>query len=196
MNKQISDHRPFTIHNVARIIHGGAEYFSLLEQLINNTSHSIHLQTYIFSYDDTGRKIGDALMKAARRMVQVYLIVDGYASANLPQAFINQLKKAGVHFRYFQPLLNSEHFYIGRRMHHKTLVTDARYGVVGGLNVANHYNLLPGSIPWLDFALYVEGEICLKLFDVCSGVWGRKIPLPADHKTFLEKFRKSLVPLE
>src|SRR5688500_9688972 len=105
-------------NNIVRLVSGGRDYFTTLAQLINDAKHSIHLQVYIYEDDETGRLVGNALMDAARRGVNVYLLTDGYASKALSAGFINELQTAGVHFRFFEPLLKSENFYFGRRMHH------------------------------------------------------------------------------
>ncbi|MEQ8423429.1 MAG: phospholipase D-like domain-containing protein, partial [Cyclobacteriaceae bacterium] len=121
--------------------------------------------------------IGDALIRAAQRGVKVFLIVDGYASQGLDGDFILALKEKGIQFRYFEPLFRSRRFYLGRRLHHKVCVSDMRFALVGGVNVANHYNDLPESPAWLDFALHVEGEIVKELLVLCQKTWNGFRPL-------------------
>lgn len=158
----------FTTQNTVQLVRGGKYYFDLLLQLIGNASESIHLQTYIYDDDETGCMVADALMAAAKRNVQVYLLADGYASQVMSKKIITELKEAGVHFRFFEPFFTSKHFYFGRRMHHKVFVADARFALVGGINIANRYNDMPGKTAWLDFALYAEGEL-LKSFVCFAG---------------------------
>src|SRR5205085_9402174 len=149
----------YSQRNKIKLIQAGRNYFQLLEHLINKARDTIHLQMYIFNNDDTGALIGNALIKAARRNVNVYILADGYASQTLSKTFIKKMKEAGIWFRFFQPLLKSEHFYFGRRMHEKVLVIDGKYAVVGGVNIADRYNEINGNKPWLDFSIYLEGEI-------------------------------------
>jgi cardiolipin synthase len=153
------------------MIRGGKPYFDLLLQLIASASESIHLQTYIFSEDETGIQVANALKAAAARKVQVYLMLDGYASRALSRSFIADLRDGGVHVRFFNPLFKSQSFYLGRRMHHKVTVVDTRYALVGGVNVSNKYNDMPGEPAWLDFALYVEGEAARELCVLCWKSW-------------------------
>ncbi len=112
-----------------------------------------------------------ALKEAVQRKVQVYLMADGYASQALPAAFIEDLKNSGVRFRFFEPLFKSHNFYFGRRMHHKVVVADARVALVGGVNISNRYNDMPGQPAWLDFALHVEGEVAKELCVLCWKSW-------------------------
>ena len=161
----------YTENNQVELLCGGKKYFDILFKLIQNAKESIHIQTYIFAEDETGKLIVDALKQSVKRGVKVYLLVDGYASQDLSNQFINQLKTAGVNFRFFEPFFKNNNFYFGRRLHHKVVVVDIKYAVVGGLNIANHYNDLPNKPSWLDFAVYVEGEIAQQLCIVCWKTW-------------------------
>ena len=139
--------------------------------MIDHANEAIHLQTYIYDDDETGIKISNALKAAVQRKVQVYLMVDGYASQVMSKKFIHELKAAGINFRFFEPLFRSKYFYFGRRLHHKLIVTDTRYALVGGLNISDRYNDMPGHPAWLDFALFTEGEIAKQLCVLCWKIW-------------------------
>jgi len=164
----------FTSKNRISLVHSGEDYFSLLIKLIEQARLTIHFQVYIYENDETGRKVADALMAAAKRGVSVYLHVDGYASQKLRGEFSHELEKAGVHFKFFQPLLKSRHFYFGRRLHQKVFVVDGVYSLVGGLNIGDRYNDIHGEQPWYDVALYVEGEVSYQLHLICKALWRRK----------------------
>jgi cardiolipin synthase A/B len=161
----------YSSQNKVRLIRGGKEYFKLLLHLITNATESIHLQSYIYDDDETGRLVGDALIAAANRNVQVYVMADGYASQGMSKQFTAHLKTNGIHFRFFEPLLRSKYFYFGRRMHHKVFVADAKHALVGGINIADRYNDVHQIPAWLDFALYAEGETARELCVLCWKTW-------------------------
>ncbi|HCM75456.1 MAG TPA: phospholipase [Cytophagales bacterium] len=179
----------YSTNNRITFVTGGKHYFNHLQQLINCAQSTLHLQTYIFKEDETGRIVADALIQAAQRGVKVFLMVDGYASQSLSKEFINQLRSKGVYFKFFEPLFRSRKFYLGRRLHHKVCVADLNFALVGGINIADHYNDIPGNPPWLDFALSVEGEIVQELYVLCQKTWNgfqpmKKIPLLRNVPTF------------
>ncbi len=165
----------YTSHNQARLIRGGTEYFELAEKLIDDAVHSIHFQTYILEQDETGVRLVDALIRASFRDVKVYLLLDGYASADLEQSFVYRLQESGIHFRWFQPIVKGKNYYVGRRMHHKVLVVDGLHGLVGGVNVSNRYNDLPGQQAWLDWAVAISGEASIELFNRCVEMWSKSV---------------------
>lgn len=161
----------YTYHNKVRLVHGGQDYFSTIVQLIDQAQSTIHLQTYIFDGDETGRMVADALLRAAGRKVQVFILLDGYASQHLSRSIIREWKEAGIRFRWFWPLFKSRHFYLGRRLHHKVIAVDAAWGLAGGVNISDRYNDIGGQKAWLDRALLVEGQAALKLHIVCRDMW-------------------------
>lgn len=170
----------YTTNNTSRLIRGGLPYFDLLEQLIDRAKTSIHLQVYIYEEDETGSRITSALLRAAERGVKVYLLLDRYASSALPESTVQSIIDAGINFRWFEPLVKGRNFYIGRRMHHKIFVADGLSSLVGGINISNHYNDLPGKPAWLDWAVFAEGEVSAVLYHRCTQMWFRvtKIPIP------------------
>src|SRR6187399_1788621 len=89
------------------LIKGGEPYFTLLLKLIREAKTIIHIQVYILEEDETGTLITQELIKAVRRNIQVYLLIDGYASQGLSNEFIENLRSPGIHFKYFEPLFRS-----------------------------------------------------------------------------------------
>src|ERR1035438_6411820 len=185
----------YCARNIVTLTRSGKEYFALLLSLIDQATENIHLQTYIYDNDETGLLVAGALKAAAKRNVQVYLLADGYASQGMSHKLIHELKEAGVHFRFFEPIFKSKYFYFGRRMHHKVFVADAKFALVGGINIADRYNDLPESPAWLDFALYTEGEVAKELCVLCWKTWN-SFPVkmgitPCEEKQLVFNFKNS-----
>lgn len=163
--------RKYSASNKVSLILGGKAYFDLLLNLINNATASIQLQTYVFENDTTGNLVADALKNAVKRNVQVYLLADGYASQSMSTDYIHSLTETGIQFRFFEPLFKSKNFYFGRRLHHKIFVADEKFAIVGGINIADRYNDIPDVAAWLDFAIYIEGEVVTQLYQLCLKTW-------------------------
>ncbi|MDX2046875.1 MAG: phospholipase D-like domain-containing protein [Chitinophagaceae bacterium] len=161
----------FTERNKVQMVRGGKPYFDLLGSMIGKAKHIIHLQTYIYEEDETGMQVAEQLIAAAGRGVHVYVVLDGYASGDLSDEFTERLRKSGVRFRFFEPLFRGRNFYFGRRLHHKLVVADASFAMVGGINISNRYNDMPGQPAWLDFALYAEGDIAKQLCMLAQRAW-------------------------
>ena len=161
----------YTLHNKVKLVRAGTAYFSLLHKMIEGAKEIIHLQLYILEEDETGQKVVEALLAATKKGVKVYLMADAYASHSLSKQFVKKIEDGGINFRFFQPFFKSRYFYIGRRMHHKLFVADAKYCLVGGINIGDRYNDMPEQKAWLDFALYAEGEIAREICQLAVKMW-------------------------
>ena len=84
-------------------------------------------------------------------------------------------QERGIQLRWFEPLLKSKHFYVGRRLHHKLVVIDGKEGLVGGINISNRYNDLPDQPAWLDWALWVKGDAAIQLERLCIQMWNKSV---------------------
>jgi len=177
MNRSKKISAGYSYHNDIRLVKGGPEYFDVLERMIREATRLIYLQIYILDADETGERIINALLGAAKRSVRIYILVDGYASQHLPAAIRQKFTDAGIYFRMFQPLFKSKGFYFGRRLHHKVVVVDTLRYLVGGLNISDRYNDIGDKPAWLDWALYGEGDVAPVLERICV----------KRHRTFLNR---------
>ncbi len=153
-----------------KLVHGGEDYFARLEKLITDAEHEIHLQTYIFDNDDTGKRISAALIKAAQKGISIYIVVDAYGSKHMG-GLAHKLTAAGIKLRIFGTVYTGRKWAWGRRLHHKIVVADRCKALVGGINISNHYSGMDGKTPWLDYALLIEGPVCKNIFKVCKQIF-------------------------
>jgi cardiolipin synthase len=165
---------PFRPNNEVHLLQSGTAYFSKLEQLINEAVESIHIQVYIFNNDHTGKRILDALLAAVDRGVEVYLVVDAYASKDFTNPFIDFLHNKGLHVKRFAPL-HLQRLRIGRRLHHKIVLVDGHTALVGGINIADHYSGYDGHTPWMDVAVVSDGPVVYDLKKICYANWPKRI---------------------
>ncbi|MBS4749892.1 cardiolipin synthase [Carnobacteriaceae bacterium zg-ZUI78] len=149
----------YTKGNVVDIIDNGNVKFEQLLEDINNATHHIHLQYYIFNNDDLGKKIMRALYKKASQGVEVLVLYDALGSRTLNPQFFRRLTKAGgkalSFFGSSIPIVNLRFNY---RNHRKIVVIDGKIGYVGGFNIGDEY-LGKGKLGyWRDTHLRISGE--------------------------------------
>lgn len=157
-----------------KLVHSGKDFFKVLNNVIDCSTKTLHLQTYIFASDETGKEVIASLVGAAKRGVAVYLLVDAYGSFPFSKEFQEQLKDAGVRFRLFSKLFSSENILLWRRLHHKIVVADKNLALVGGINVANKYNKWQDEEPWLDYAVLIRGKVCEHLDILCESMYYKR----------------------
>ena len=156
------------------LVYSGEDYFSRLEAIIHNSQFEIDIQMYIFENDLIGRRIITALKEAAARHVKIYILLDGLGSLSFPSEIINELKQSGINIRFFAPLFSAYTFYLGRRLHHKVVVADAKITLIGGINIADKYHGTATEAPWLDYAVQLNGEISEPLQELCRDIYFKK----------------------
>lgn len=157
------------------LVHSGEDFFIRLRYLISNAQSELHLQTYIFENDTTGKEVVNVLVEAASRNVKVYVLLDGYGSASIPEQFINDIIANGINIRFFAPFFSMNSVYLGRRLHHKIAVADGKIALVGGINIANKYRGTQTKEPWLDYAVQIESTtIASYLEELCRKIYSKK----------------------
>ncbi len=152
------DPRPFSVEaqgHALAFYPGGRERFDALLGLISGAERSLKIAFYIFATDESGEAVRDALVEAARRGVDVRVIVDGFG-ADAGEAFFASLVEAGGHFCCFLPRLTRGYLI---RNHQKLVVADGRVAMLGGFNVENTYFAVPGEEGWSDLGFTVEGPV-------------------------------------
>jgi len=165
------------------LLENGAEFFPALIAAIGSAQVSVHLETYIFNDDSSGRRVARALADAAARGVRVRVVVDGFGTISLAGEVAAIIAASRVEVRVFRPF----HTIIGmrlrvlRRLHRKVCLIDAAETIVGGINILddqvdpNHGAL---AAPRFDFAVHVVGPLIGAVQQAVQQVWEQSEPLP------------------
>jgi cardiolipin synthase len=134
---------------------------------IQTARHHIHLTTYIFADDMTGRRLMRLLVERAKAGVQVRVLYDGFGSAGprLRGFFWRYRDIPNLHLVSFsQANILKQQFQLNLRNHRKILVVDGRIGFTGGVNFHDAY--LPradGRPGIIDYHFAIRGPLVLEL---------------------------------
>jgi cardiolipin synthase len=170
--------------NRVDLLNSGTEYFPALESAIREARSEIHLEAYIYAGDATGLRFTDALCQAARRGVVVRVLVDGFGSRELPRAFVEQFRDAGVRLLVYRPEISRYRIkrHRLRRMHRKLVVIDARVAFVGGINIIDDLSDPGAAIPRFDYAVRVEGPLLASIHREAQRLWGQVAWVSLRHR--------------
>jgi cardiolipin synthase A/B len=169
----------FVDGNHIELLKNGAEYFPAVLSAIAGATHEIYLQTYIFEADTTGFQIAEALQRTAQRGVNVYVLLDGFGSKELPKKIVEMMEAHGVRVMYFRPKISPWSFKKSRlrRMHRKIIVIDRTIAFVGGINIIDDFNMPslkhPNPGPRLDYAVKVTGVLLPAIHQSAYMLWKR-----------------------
>lgn len=169
---------PLRTGHALQLLEGGRELFPALVQAIDGAAREVWLETYIFDFTGESAEVAWALERAARRGVQVRVVVDGFGSDEPPPAWRERLVEAGVDWRVYSPLGTWGLLWPGnwRRLHRKLCVVDAQVAFCGGINILDdlhdpNHGALPA--PRLDFAVRVTGPLVDQVRVAMLHLWQR-----------------------
>lgn len=180
----------FVAGNQLDLLESGGQYFPALIAAIDAALHEVHLETYIFANDPTGRRVSTALARAARRGVAVRVLVDGFGAREFAVGLGTSLAADGVEVMTYRPEVGRTRFrrHRLRRMHRKLAVIDAAVAFVGGINVLDDFDDGKSAVARLDYAVRITGPLVERLHTAVRHVWrlvrwaqlGHRPPAPAD----------------
>jgi cardiolipin synthase len=169
----------FTGGNDVKLLRGGDELFPAMLRAIAAARHEIWLATYIFHTDPAARRIAEALGDAARRGVQVKVVVDGFGTRSTLPELAPLLCEAGVELTVFRPIHRWWNWLQPgqlRRLHQKLCVVDGEVAFVGGINIIDdRLDIGHGwsDQPRLDFAVELRGPVVAPIEQAGRAVWSR-----------------------
>jgi len=143
------------------LLENGEDFYPAVNEAIEAAKTEILLETFILFDDKVGQALRDAIVRAAQRGVRVEMLVDGYGSADLDDAFVSSLTSVGVGFHVFDPgtRLFGMRTNVVRRMHRKIVVVDSQVAFVGGINYGADHLADFGPEAKQDYAVRLTGPL-------------------------------------
>ena len=164
------------------LLKGGEPFFAAVEKLIDTTKYFIHFHAYLIDEDEAGIRIFDALIRASRRGVRVYLLLDAFGTKYLSKELVDKIEGSGILFRFFSPTFISKGFQLSLRLHVKVVICDGKAAVIGGMNFANRYHGTPEKKEWLDFAVLIRGPECVHVLSILKKLWNKRF-IPKNERS-------------
>ena len=160
--------------NALTPLFNGEEAYPAMLDAIREAGSEVFLSSYIFNNGVVGRAFVAELANAARRGVDVRVLVDGIGGLYSLRAPWRGLHTQGVRVaRFLPPRITPWHFSINLRNHRKILVCDAIVGFTGGMNICdNHLVALPAPRRVRDVHFACRGPLVEQLRDAFLLDWG------------------------
>ena len=154
---------PLTRNNRVELLINGEQKFPVLMKAIAEATHHIHIEYYIYEYDETGTALAELLIKKAEQGIKVRFIYDDFGSPNIKKKTEQRMRRAGVEIYPFHKV----RFYIlanriNYRNHRKIVVIDGKTAFTGGINVSDKYvnsqkGKLVNKLFWRDTHIRIDG---------------------------------------
>ncbi|MEO6747946.1 MAG: phosphatidylserine/phosphatidylglycerophosphate/cardiolipin synthase family protein [Caldimonas sp.] len=171
--------------NHIRTLLNGDEIFPAMLSSLRGARRSITFETYIFWSSTIGTEFEAAFTAAAKRGVQVKVLVD-WIGGELVEERVERMREAGVEVRlYNAPRWNT----LGRfnnRTHRKLMVVDGTVGFIGGAGIADDWRgNAQDAQHWRGTHFQVDGPVVAQLQSAFIDNWLKTTGEPLDSPAFL-----------
>jgi cardiolipin synthase len=154
---------PLTEGDLYKVLTNGDEAFPAMLSAIEGAKYRVSFEGYIFDAGKIGEAFAAAFEAAARRGVEVRLVLDSVGAA-MDENQIERLEKAGVKIGWFNPVRSLGVEEVNYRTHRKALVVDGDVAFVGGIGIADQWlEDLPDEPKWRDTHVEVRGPAAINV---------------------------------
>lgn len=156
----------------AELMNNGSEFFPAIVEAIHNANYSVNFMVYIWTAGRAADMVFDALVKAARRGVEVRVLFDSFGSMKAPKDWIQRLERAGGKTCWFRPARLGKLMRFYKRNHRRAIIIDGAVGFLGGAAIEDKW-LGDGDSPeeWRDSMVRVTGTMAANLQSAFAQVW-------------------------
>jgi cardiolipin synthase A/B len=157
-------------NRVTTLVNGDAIYPAMLDA-IRTAQTNITFETFVFR-DGVGATFVEELSAAARRGVEVRMLLDWLGSRTMDQHLLQAARAAGCDLHVYHP---PSWYHLGRlnnRTHRKLLIVDGKLGFTGGVGMGIEWKHgLQGLPPWRDSHFMAEGPVVAQMQAVFVDNW-------------------------
>lgn len=159
--------------NRVAVLAGGPAWYGALKAAIRSARREVLLQSYLWADDASTRAFLSVAAEAARRGVQVSVIMDGFGSYSVGPRAIRPLLDAGGSVAVYNPMRITPRLWaLARRNHRKMAVVDGRRAFIGGFGFRRDWELPPPAGRW-DVGVRVTGPVVGQFRDLFARDWAR-----------------------
>ncbi|MEO8910012.1 MAG: phospholipase D-like domain-containing protein [Gemmatimonadaceae bacterium] len=125
--------------NAITLYQNGVEIFPALLEGIASAKASVNFSTFIYEVGDIPTQFANAFADAARRGVEVRVVLDGRGSKTILPELIGMMKAAGCKVVWFRVIRWNTWAKYNHRNHRKLLIVDGTVAFTGGVGIADEW---------------------------------------------------------
>jgi cardiolipin synthase len=149
----------------------GEQIYAAMINAIRTAQTNITFETFVFR-DGVGAMFVEELANAARRGVQVHMLLDWLGSRTMEGSLLAAARSAGCDLQIYHP---PSWYHLGRlnnRTHRKLLIVDGKLGFTGGVGMGIEWkDGLKGLPPWRETHFKAEGPVVAQMQAVFVDNW-------------------------
>jgi cardiolipin synthase len=162
---------PLVAGNRITTLVNGEQIYPVMLDAIRSATTNITFETFVFR-DGVGATFVEELSAAARRGVQVHMLLDWLGSRTMESNLLASARAAGCDVQIYHP---PSWYHLGRlnnRTHRKLLIVDGHIGFTGGVGMGIEWkDGLKGLPPWRETHFKAEGPVVAQMQAVFVDNW-------------------------
>src|SRR5688500_7711483 len=147
------------------IVHtNGDAAFPAMLAAIERARNRVSFETYIYDTGEVPARFTKAFEDAARRGVEVRLVLDAMGAKTISAGDLERLEAAGCRIGWYNPVgaLGLEE--VNYRTHRKALIVDGDVAFVGGIGIADQWAVdTEDYLRWRDTQVEVHGSAAVNV---------------------------------
>jgi cardiolipin synthase len=182
--------------NAVQVLQNGDQFFPLLLADIARARQTVHIESYIWWKGAICDQLALALAEAARRGVEVRLMVDASGGHKMDRKLAKVMTDAGVKLVRFHTPTISNWGRLNNRDHRKEMIIDGRVAYLGGYGFAEEWTgHAQDKEHWRDTGVRLQGPIVNRLQAAFCENWIEETgEIPAGAKYFPPPVAAGSVP--
>lgn len=157
--------------NAVRIVQNSTFFDELFREIVL-ARHHVHLETFLWQNGYVSDHVVEVLTSAARRGIEVRVLVDHRGAKTTSPAVWAALRASGVDFRVYHRARLPEMGFYNNRDHRKIAVVDGRIGFTFGHGIADMWGNRSRD-GWRDTAARFEGPVTRELQTAFLENWSK-----------------------
>jgi cardiolipin synthase len=171
--------------NSMTILQNGVEIFPAMLDAIATARESVHFSTFVYESGRVPQSFADSLSAAARRGIEVRVVIDRSGAKKIPPALITQMRQAGCKVSWFRGVQWFTWAKYNRRTHRKLLILDGKLAFTGGVGIADEWDG-NGDSPahWRDTHVRITGPAVAAIQAAFVDTWNEatgELPIGESH---------------
>ena len=149
---------PLTTGDAYTVHTDGDQTFPAMLEAIANAKHRVSFETYVYNPGEVADQFTAAFEAAAKRGVDVRLVLDSIGAGKIEEEHVARLEAAGCKVAFFNKVSGFSIEEANYRTHRKSLIVDGDTAFVGGIGISDQWARDQEKDPkWRDTMIEVRG---------------------------------------
>lgn len=156
--------------NRVTLLPEASRFLPAMFEAVSQARYYVLVELYLMESGKLADQVCDALIGAAQRGVNVYLLLDGYGAMGLGRAERTRLQQAGIQLRLFNPIGFHSLARNLSRDHRKIVVIDGKVAFTGGFGAVDEF-----LDAWYEIAVRTEGPVVADWETLFRRLWRSRL---------------------